>query len=144
METWTGKQLPVSNNLIKEEPAYVPPENMLNEELQTLNMAFIQTLKCSNKKCGKDEVFELVNNSLQKEISRKLFERLLYQLTEKQYVQLNVFRKRTCWSLPKESWLNKESNIIAGSGNKEDKRYHGDIVNENGVTGRLNVNDWFQ
>ena len=41
-------------------------------------MASIQTLKRSNKKCGKDEVFELVNNSLEKEISREIFESLLY------------------------------------------------------------------
>ena len=68
------------------EPAHVPPENMLNEELETLIMASMQTLKCSNKKCGKDEVFELVNNSLEKEISREIFESLLYRLTEKQSV----------------------------------------------------------
>ena len=63
---------------MEEEPTGVPPENMLNEELETLIMASIQTLKRSNKKCGKDEVFELVNNSLEKEISREIFESLLY------------------------------------------------------------------
>ena len=70
-------------------------------------MASIQTLKRSNKKCGKDEVFELVNNSLEKEISMKIFKSLLYQLIEKHYVKLNVLGKRTCLSLPKESQLNK-------------------------------------
>ena len=49
---------------MEEESAHLPPENMLNEELETLIMASIQTLKRSNKKCGKDEVFKLVNNSL--------------------------------------------------------------------------------
>ena len=90
------------------ESMHVPLENMLNEELETLIMASIQTLHCSNKKCGKDEVLELVNNSLEKEISREIFESLLYQLTEKQYVKLNVLEKRTCLSLPKESQLNTE------------------------------------
>ena len=50
METSTEKQLPVSNNLMEVECAYVPPENMLNEELETLIMASIQTLKRCNKK----------------------------------------------------------------------------------------------
>ena len=57
METSTENQLPVSSNLMEEESAHVSPENMLNEELETLIMAFIQTLKRSNEKCGKDEVF---------------------------------------------------------------------------------------
>ena len=46
---------------------------MLNEEIETLIMASIQTLKRRNKKCRKDEVFGLVNNSLEKEISREIF-----------------------------------------------------------------------
>ena len=35
---------------MEEESAHVPPENMLNEELETFIMASIQTLKCSNQK----------------------------------------------------------------------------------------------
>ena len=50
METSTEKQLPVSNNLMQVESAHVPQKNMLNEELETLIMAFIQTLKRCNKK----------------------------------------------------------------------------------------------
>ena len=103
------------------ESAHVPPENMLKEELEALIMASIQTLKRSNKKCGKDEVFELVNNSLAKEISREIFEGLLCRLTEKQSVKLNVLGKRTWLSLAKESQLNKESNLIVGTASKEDK-----------------------
>ena len=56
------------------EPMPVPPENILREELEILIIASIQTLKRSNKKCGKDEVIQLVNNSLEKEISREIFE----------------------------------------------------------------------
>ena len=56
------------------EPMPVPPENILLEELEILIIASIQTLKRSNKKCGKDEVIQLVNNSLEKEISREIFE----------------------------------------------------------------------
>ena len=126
---------------MEEESAHVPPENMLNEEPVTLIMAFMKTLKRSNKKCGKGEVFELLNNSLEKEISREIFESLLYRLIEKQYVKLNILGKITCLSLPKESQLNKESNEIAGIGIKKDKEQHGDVINENQVTDRVNAID---
>ena len=49
---------------MEEESAHVPPKNMLNEELETLIMASIQTPKRSNKICAKDEVFKLINNSV--------------------------------------------------------------------------------
>ena len=74
------------------EPMHAPPENILNEELETLIIASIQTLKCSNKKCGKDEVLQLVNNSLEKEISREIFENILYRLIEDQSVKLNALK----------------------------------------------------
>ena len=64
----------------------VPPENILREELEILIIASIQTLKRSNKKCGKDEVIQLVNNSLEKEISREIF--------EDQSVKLNALKLR--------------------------------------------------
>ena len=80
----------------------------------------------------------MVTNSLETEISREIFESLLYRLIEKQYVKLNVLEKRTCLPRPKESRLNKESNEIVGTGSKEDKEYHRDIINENKVTDRVN------
>ena len=116
---------------MEEESTHVLPEDMLNEELETLVMASIQTLKRSNKKCGKDKVFELVNNSLEKQISREIFKSLLYRLIEKQYKKLNVLGKRTCLSLPKKSQLNKQSNEIVGTGSNEDKEYQRNIINEN-------------
>ena len=46
-------------------------------------------------------------------------------------MKLNVpGKKRTCFSLPEETQLNKESNLIVGTGSKENKEYHHDIVNE--------------
>ena len=53
-------------------------------------------------------------------------------------MKLNVLEKRTCLPRPKESRLNKESNEIVGTGSKEDKEYHRDIINENKVTDRVN------
>ena len=85
--------------------------------------------------------FELVKNSLEKEISREIFESLLYRFIEKQYVKRNVPGKRTSLSLPKESQLNKESNLIVITGSKEDREDHHDIINEKEVTDRVNAID---
>ena len=41
-------------------------------ELQTLILASIQTLKQNNKKCGTEEVFQLVLESLDSDIVRNL------------------------------------------------------------------------
>ena len=83
----------------------------------------------------------MVGNSLEKVISREIFDSFLYRLTEKQSVKLNILGKRTCLSLPKESQLNKESNLIVGTGSKEEKEYHRDTINENEVTKRINLID---
>ena len=37
--------------------------------------------------------------------------------------------------------MNKESNLIVGTGSKQDKEYHHDIINENEVTDRVNAID---
>ena len=37
--------------------------------------------------------------------------------------------------------MNKESNLIVGTGSKQDKEYHHDIINENEVTDRVNTID---
>ena len=54
-------------------------------------------------------------------------------------MKLNVLGKRTCLSLPIEAKLNKECHVIVGTGSKEDKEYHRDIINENEVTNRVNA-----
>ena len=53
METSTEKQFSVSSNLMEEESVHEPPENMLNEEIETLIMSSVQTLKRSNKNVEK-------------------------------------------------------------------------------------------
>ena len=53
METSTEKQFSVSSNLMEEESVHVPPENMLNEEIETLIMSSVQTLKRSNENVEK-------------------------------------------------------------------------------------------
>ena len=68
---------------MEEESAHVLPEDMLNEELELLVMASKQTLKWSNKKCGKDKVFELVNNSLEKKNFKGDFQKSFIQVNRR-------------------------------------------------------------
>ena len=45
-------------------------------------IASIQTLKTGNKKCGREEVYRLVNDSLNKDITREAFELILNSMIE--------------------------------------------------------------
>ena len=48
-----------------------------NTELQTLILASIQTLKRKNKKFGTEEVFQLVLESLDSDIGKESFDKIL-------------------------------------------------------------------
>ena len=48
-----------------------------NTELKTLILASIQTLKRNNKKCGTEEVFQLVLESLDSDIDKESFDKIL-------------------------------------------------------------------
>ena len=80
---------------------------------------------------------ELVNNSFEKEISREIFENVLYRLIEKQYVKC-TWKKNLFVTAKNKSHLNKESKLIIGTACKEDKEYHLDNINENEVSNRVN------
>ena len=45
--------------------------------LIVLVLASIQTLKTGNKKCGKEEVYRLVNDSLNNHVTREVFDSML-------------------------------------------------------------------
>ena len=111
-----------------------PSEYILNEELEKSIIALMQTLKRGNEKCGKDQVFQLVSNSFEKEIiwTSRTWTILLHRLKEDQSVKLNVAGNRTCLSLPNESQLNKENEQIDGTESKEDKEYQHDIMEKMG------------
>ena len=69
------------------------------EELALLIKTSIQTLKRKKKKCGRKEVFNLVNESIEYKISLETFNETLNSLIENEAVTLN----RECISLPKEN-----------------------------------------
>ena len=48
-----------------------------NTESQTLILASIQTLERSNKKCGTEEVFQLVLECLGSDIGKETFDKIL-------------------------------------------------------------------
>ena len=64
-------------------------------------------MKRGNKKCGNDQVFQLVSESLENEINREFFEEILETLIQKQQVKANCYGNRTCLSITKEDQTNK-------------------------------------
>ena len=81
-----------------------------NDEVELLIIASIQTLKRKNKRCGRDEVFELVKDSTDDDTGTKeTFNKLLNQLINSNSVKLNTVGKRECLSLPIESNIRNQS-----------------------------------
>lgn len=76
-------------------------------KLETLLVASINTLKRGTKKCGTDEVLQIMSEYIDNKINRKFFERILETLTQKQKVKVNCFENRTCVSVTKEDHPNK-------------------------------------
>ena len=64
-------------------------------------IASISTLKSSSKNCGRNEVFDLVQTSLDPEITRKTFDEF-QNMVESNAVNLRAIGDRECLSLSKE------------------------------------------
>ena len=77
--------------------------------LETLIVASVRTLKRGNKKCGREEVLKLVNNTSCNEICKVLFNETQDSLIEKQFIKCNIISSRECLSLPKDSELHDRS-----------------------------------
>ena len=90
-------------------------EDCLNSDLfdgkalETLIIASVRTLKRGNKKCGREEVSKLVNDTLCNETCKDLFNETLDSLIEKQFIKCNIISNRECLSLPKDSELHHRS-----------------------------------
>ena len=57
------------------------------KDLEMLIIASIQTLKRENKKCGKEEVFNLVKDSVDGVIEKEVFNNLLDILVQKESIK---------------------------------------------------------
>ena len=77
--------------------------------LETLIIAPVWTLKPRNKKCGREEVSKLVNDTLCNEIYKDLFNETLNCLIENQFIKSNTISNQECLSLPKDSELHHRS-----------------------------------
>ena len=83
------------------------PHIVEGRDLKILIVASIETLKRSNKKCGKEEVLHLVQESVDNEITKEHFEERLSKLTKCHSVQMKLFGTRTCLSLSKRAQHSK-------------------------------------
>ena len=90
-------------------------DDWLNSDLlngkafETLIIASVRTLKRENKKCGREEVSKLVDDTLCNEICKDLFNETLDSLVEKQFIKCNIVSNGECLSLPKGSELHHRS-----------------------------------
>ena len=62
-----------------------------NTELQTLILASIQTLKRNNKKCGTEEVFQVVLECLESDIDKEYFEKIVEFLIKNRKVKTSCY-----------------------------------------------------
>ena len=81
--------------------------NIGDKEIEFLIIASIETPKRQNKKCGKDEVFALVKDSLEETITMESFEKCLALLQASNSIKCNIISNRTCLSIPKHSSIPK-------------------------------------
>ena len=82
-------------------------DNIDDKEIELLIIASIETIKYQNKKCGKDEVFALVKDSLEEAITMESFEKYLALLQASHSIKGNIISNRTCLSIPKHSSIPK-------------------------------------
>ena len=75
--------------------------NIDDKEIERLIIASIETPKRQNKKCGKDEVFALVKDSLEEAITMESFEKSLALLQASNSIKCNIISNRTCLYIPK-------------------------------------------
>ena len=86
--------------MMSETPDMLYPIAVEEKELEMLIIASIQTLKRGNKKCGNEEVFNLVKDSVDVVIKKEAFNNFLVQ---KQSIKRNKIGNRECLSLSKET-----------------------------------------
>ena len=73
-----------------------------DKEIEMLIIASIATLKRSIKKCGRNEVFDLIQSSPDSDITFETFDELLQDIIEVNAVKLQTVGERECLFLPKE------------------------------------------
>ena len=87
------------------------PHIVEGKALETLIVASIQTLKRNNKKCGEEEVFRLVQESVESKVTKEIFDERLDALVKSHSVNIKLLGTRSYLALPKSNQDNdsKES-----------------------------------
>ena len=76
---------------------------IINErELEVLIITSIHTQKRGKKKCGREDVYDLVRESLDYEISKDDYHKALNSLIESKSVIVNTRKSQECLSMPKD------------------------------------------
>ena len=79
------------------------PNTIDDKEIELLVIASIETLKRQKSKCSKDEVFKLVKDTTEENITRGIFDKALESLIESGSVKCSFISNRTCLSLRKHN-----------------------------------------
>ena len=74
-----------------------------DKEPEMLVITSIYTIKRGKKKCGREDVYNLVKQSLDYEISVENLSETLNSLIDSKLIDVNTSRNRECLSLPKEN-----------------------------------------
>ena len=102
------------NCAIEEKP------NIINDkEIEVLYTASIETLKCQKSKCGKDEVFKLVKDMTEENITREILDKTLDSLIKHGSVKCSLISNRACISLRKHNAI-ENSNLQGNFNNFKD------------------------
>ena len=76
-----------------------------NTGLKTLILASTQTLKRNSKKCGTKEIFQLVLESLESDVDKESFDKIIEILIKNQKVKTSCYANKTCLSISKEDQI---------------------------------------
>ena len=96
------------------------PNIIHNKKIEVLIIASIETLKGPKTKCGKDEVFKLVKDTIEENITKLIFDEFLDSLIESGSAKCSLVSNRACLSLGKHNAI-KNSNLQRNFNNfKED------------------------
>ena len=87
------------------------PSVIEHEELETLIIASIKTLKRQKMKCGTVEVLNLVQDTLEENIFRECFDKTLQLLVDNDFVKSNSVLNRICLPIPKNNPCRDAFNI---------------------------------
>ena len=74
-----------------------------DKEMEVLIIASIEALQHQKSKCGKDEEFKLVKDTIEENITREIFDKTLDSLIKSVSVKCSLISNRTCLSLRKHN-----------------------------------------